>query len=95
MEVGCDLMQVWEIKDVQLGSNGKPDLAALQQVLITDPKHRRRSQTAEEQTVKARAKHALPVGASNGGSVTADPHSKDQILLSEGRDHTSLLRNAH
>lgn len=69
---------------IRFGVDGEPDQAALERVVITDEKHRIRSQAAEEDSQTALAAHPIPVDARGGGALGADPNSREQILLSRG-----------
>lgn len=52
--------------------------------MITDEMHRVRSASGEEDAAAALAKHPLPAEARNGGDLTADPNSREQIMLNRG-----------
>lgn len=71
--------------EVSFGSQGEPNQEALESVAISDEKHRIRSASAAAKSQAAAAANPLPAEASNGGAVTSDPNSKDQILLSRGK----------
>lgn len=77
-------MQKWVAEEMRFGSKGEPDLAALRCVLVTDDMHRLRSQSAELESDAALVKHPLPAAAQRGGALTANPNSKEQILLTRG-----------
>ena len=59
------------------------DSSKLTQLMMTEDKHRLRSEAAEEVTEKAAAVDPLPVGARNGGNKAADPNSMQERILSE------------
>ena len=61
-------------------------MAVLQRLLITDEKHRIRSEAAEADSRNALAAHPLPADARGGGRVCADPNSKEEILLTRGME---------
>lgn len=83
----CEL-QEWETVDVQFGRNGQYDPASIAPIIVTDQVHRLRSDAAEDATRRATEARPLPARASNGGRPTADPNSKEELLLSKGR-HTN------
>lgn len=70
--------------EVVFGKGGKYDGRVMPQILIDDEKHRIRSVGAEKATADAQQKHPLPAGAGNGGCRSADPHSREEVLLSVG-----------
>lgn len=86
VSAGRSCLQEWVVKEasfkkVTRGGATSYNEGMLQEILITDEKHRHRSELAEQASAKGLASHPLPADAANGGRRQADPNSKPEMIL--------------
>ena len=69
---------------IMLGQNGKYDPRKVAKLVITDAKHRHRSEEAEKHTADAEEAHPLPADATDQSGLRTDPSRREAIKLTRG-----------